>query len=1091
MKLESVSVKKGRRESLFLIIASLSALLAATVVSAAPIYFDSIEQLGVQRMVGGFTPAQNGAWVHVDEVTFNPAAIAATQRSVDRAGDELGAIVRQRAQFLRSGRLGVAAVDESPPPPALDFHYQSVEGIELDIDIVEGALPSATSGDVEVVILDRVARGLGIDVGNSLKLTVPPTTIVHSIARVVGTFVIRDPSDESWLGLSSSIFDPEQGATGGRPPIIALAHQESLARVARRGIADSGEIWALFYTDAATLDRINIDAALGAMTEFRKAVSRDLAGAIAFSGLQSAYLTLQRQLTFANTITIIAGSLFAAFALFNLGVHASVVSSRWSRDETLLQARGADRRQLVRAISTYALLLFVMPAALGPLIASAILPLLGTLTAFAELTNGETLPFRIGAEQFWWAGLASLATLVVFVSPLIKAHSGELVNRLTRIRVSGTPWFWRGNIDFGVMIAAAAVIVELNGRGTLFIVREDGSTGLSTLAASLPVVASVGAGLLSLRLLAAAGPIMDRVSRINLAPMAALGLRLLSRSTMQHAVLMLLASGVVIVGASALGLAGTLERSSKERVSFQTAFDLRIAGVDGAKAAQNTEVKTIVSKQWISDYAWGARTIASAGATETSRQFELLALQPEPFGANSWFRTDFSEQSLTLLMDSISVFNSPEKLMLPDATVGLSLDAVLERSGEGRMDLWARIVDGVGSTHTIRLAPDLEQNVGRWQNWTGTINDSIPRPMRLAAIQVYQPPTAPLGNVAELVLDSLSAVSAEGEFHTVSEFGDESVWHPMEASLPSNSELSPTASVAPDSRDGVALKVSMGKGTANGIRGIYYSSGAPTVVPILVSSGFRSATGLNVGDRFTGRAFGQLVPFVIKGDFGLFPTMSKADSSFAVANVDAMLAYMVPVSEPFLGNSAELFVNVHGETSPDQRIREIKAINPAFRVRDRSRLTGDSSAGFAATAGWRVVGVVISMTALAIASTAAVAFTLHRQEAFRIDHAVLESLGAGRLSIALESLLRTILSVTIGLGLGLISALLSLRFVAERMTRAETGESVLPPMQLAMDWTGIAVIVAAFTIAAVSPIVLLVWVRREAVAIRLRSAGTR
>ncbi len=777
MKLESVSLKKGRGESLFLIIASFSALLAASVLSAAPIYFDSVERLGVQRIVGDLTPGQDGAWIHVEELTFNPSAIAATKRSLNDAGDELGDIVRERAMFVRSGRLGVSAVGDSSPPPALEFQYQSVEGIDLDIEVVEGALPSSGSSDLEVAIIDRVADELGIVVGDSLTLIVPPTTIVHSVARVSGTFDIRDPSHESWLGLSSSLFDPEQGPTGGRPPIIALADEDALARIARRGIADSGEIWALFYTKAETLGRIDINSTLEAITEFRTAVSRDLAGAIVFSGLQSAYLMLQRQLTFANTITIVAGTLFMAFALFNLGVHASVVSSRWSRDETLLQARGADRNQLIRAILTYALLLFLFPASLGPLVAAGVVPFLGTLTAFSELTGGDMLPFRIDAEQYLWAGLASLATLMLFVSPLVKTHSSQLVGGLTRIRTSVSPWFWRANIDMGVMIAAAALIVELNGRGTLFIVSEDGSTRLSALAASLPVVASVGAGLLSLRLLAAAGPVMERFSRINLSAMVSLGMRLLSRSTMQHAVLMLLAFGVTIVAIIALGLAGTLERSARERISFQTALDLRISGIDGVDGARNQSVEGILSNEWADEHAWGARTVASAGTTETSSRFELLALQPSNFGESTWFRSDFSDQGIVPLMGAIGSYSNPTPLDLPESTVGLRIEARLERSGSGRMDLWARVIDGEEGTHTIRLAPESEDEAGQWQSWSSPLASTMPGPLRLAAIQVYQPPTAPLGNVAELTLDSLFAISAQGEEHTISEFDDANFWH--------------------------------------------------------------------------------------------------------------------------------------------------------------------------------------------------------------------------------------------------------------------------------------------------------------------------
>ena len=331
MNVQGISVRKSRGESLFLIITSLSALLSVTVISAAPLYFDAIERLGLRRTMERFELSQIGAWMHVDEMTFNSATIKSTVRSAHEAGENLGDIVRSTSAFVRSGSLNLNQVNDRFAPPGSTLVYQSVQGIPAPISLVSGAFPSETFTDseIEVAILTSVAAEYGIDVGDVLKLTVPPTTIVHTTPRVSGIFRIDDPSHESWQGLSSTLFDPEQGPTGGRPAIIAYTSDGMMEQVSGRGIADIGQLWMMFYVDVEALRRIGAAEYLDAIGRFRADSTKLLPSSSSFSGVESALRTLQRQLTFTNTTTIISGALFAAFAVFVLALNASVIARRW------------------------------------------------------------------------------------------------------------------------------------------------------------------------------------------------------------------------------------------------------------------------------------------------------------------------------------------------------------------------------------------------------------------------------------------------------------------------------------------------------------------------------------------------------------------------------------------------------------------------------------------------------------------------------------------------------------------------------------------------------------------------------------------
>ena len=163
---------------------------------------------------------------------------------------------------------------------------------------------------------------------------------MHTTPRVTGIFSIDDPNHESWQGLSSTLFDPEQGPTGGRPAIIAYTSNGMMDRVASRGIADIGQLWMMFYVDLEELNRVGVSEYLEVINRFRTDAAKLLPSSSSFSGVESALRTLQRQLTFTNTTTIISGALFAAFAVFVLALNASVIARRWLAEETTLKVEG-------------------------------------------------------------------------------------------------------------------------------------------------------------------------------------------------------------------------------------------------------------------------------------------------------------------------------------------------------------------------------------------------------------------------------------------------------------------------------------------------------------------------------------------------------------------------------------------------------------------------------------------------------------------------------------------------------------------------------------------------------------------------------
>ena len=634
------------------------------------------------------------------------------------------------------------------------------------------------------------------------------------------------------------------------------------------------------------------------------------------------------------------------------------------------------------------------------------------------------------------------------------------------------------------------MIFELNGRGSLFVQRDGGVSNLSVLAASLPIIAALAASLVALRFFRLTGFLFERIARINLHSMVVLALKIFSRSTMRHAVLMMLAAGTMIVVINASGLSGTLGKNTSDRIDFTTAADMRISGIDSFKTSDNKVVEQISDLKWVTDSTWAARTEAATGIAETSSSFTMLSVRPDEFAELASFRPDFADLPLHQLMVKIDDYSPTGSIPLPDDIAGIQAAVKLERTGSGRIDIWARVRDAVGTTHTIRLTSDDGTQSG--ENWfivKGDVRADLPGPLDLLALQIYEPPTSPIGSAAKLTVDSLYAINREGAVLMVSDFADASVWHPFAASVADNVRLSVVTDGPESGSDGRSLQIDMGRGTDDGVRGVYFSENGPTAVPLLVNQALLDASGLRVGDVFAGQSYGRFVPYEIRGVFGLFPTMTDADQPFAVSNVDALLSYLAPVSEPFLANSAELYVSVDATVGHGERIATIKGIEPSLRVSDRDALLAQSSSRLGDAAGWRVVGAIISVSAIVVTAITALAIAIHNHDQTRLDAALIESLGGSRAGLAVESAIRIFISMGMGLALGYVGGIIGVRFVADRMTRTSTGEVALPPMLLQIDWLPVAAAALLLLLAVLVPVVRSGINPKDPVAVRIRSSS--
>ena len=1096
MKLLVLATRQSPRDLAFLIICIVAGVATAIPISAFPIYSDAVQRLAVKSLADSAPPSATGAWVHARDVAFNPGAIQAATDALDATAEPLGDLYAGKTLFARSGILEARIVGQQRPPIPGGWHYQSASVNDLPFRYVTGRPPrEKPEDDIEVAMAANAAQRLSIATGDQIRLTVPPTDIVHSVATVTGTFEPIDQAGEFWQGVYASVMDPQRGASGGPPPVIALTNHPTLIDLASDALADLGEIWAVYYTDLDELKRLDINQSIDALDGFSSQVSRDVPSSLSVAGIRSGLLTLRRQLAFANVSTRIAGSLFVAFLGFGLLALARILSSSRDADRAGLEARGADRKQVTQTFLIHGALITLIPVIVGPLVSSALVPQLGRTSAFGQLSGGEPWAWSMTIEQFAYALIVSLAVAAYFMAPAIATRVGPLLTAAARPVVQYRPWIWRANLDVMLAVAALALIYETSSRGALV-----GADGILSLAQTLlPVAAATVVALAALRGMRLIGALFALFGRSRFAPNVAVTARLFARSVMTHSTPMLIAAGAVVVAIISSGLQATLTANTADRAAYAAAADIRITNLDGYQGELSADVEQLKQLDWIRHTAWGVRAQGQAGTTEQAPEFELLAVQPERFADVSWFRDDFARESLTDLMAAITPHSLPESLAIADHAAELVISADIAYAGTGRIDLWARISDPTGRTHTLQMERrSTDRASGSTATYRSPIPGQFPRPLTLLGIQVYEPPVSELATPLQLQLELIGTVPEPGidtPIDVISDFDDHSIWHAMASSLPDNAQIvaarSGRTELAAD--DGNAVQVTFGRGSDDGIRGIYRSTSGQVEVPLLVNEAFLDQTGLQPGDQFTGNALGRFVPFVVRGRYDLFPTFRSGDTPNAVANVSALRGYIAPVSEPFLQSNAELFAKLNPGGTAEPREADVKAVNPALTLVDRAGSIAESATSLASVAGWRSISGTVTAVATGVGVLTLLAFSTRFVELERRNNALMRALGTSTLTTKLNTAIRLGIPVLIGtVVVGLAGGIYGIAWFAQNMTRADDGANALPPLQLAIDWIPIAVVATVICISAVLPAFFeTLLTRSTSLASQLRSVAAR
>ncbi|MFF7455388.1 FtsX-like permease family protein [Kitasatospora sp. NPDC008115] len=579
--------RAGRRGSVLAAVA-VSVLVATAVLAAVAGLARSAATAGVRERLAadaGRSIAVTGRWSAQGLPAADRAVRAALERTMAGTPFHTETAVRGAAAInlplppaarQRATDTTLAAVPVALPGAA---RYAHLRGGAWP-DAPETATPAVADGALRVALPADAADRLGVDSGGTVVVRHPGTGDPLTLA-VTGVYRPDPDAAALWAGLEG-----DDGA--GRPlMLVDGAGLTALPVYGDRTLA----VWlALPDTARSSLSELSAlrgRAAAFARSDTARSVYRGAEPALAGTAVRSPLpAAVDGQVLPALTVRsgiAVPGALLALLAAVVLVLTARRLADTVAAEQALRRSRGAGvARLLASAAGEWAVA--VVPAALcGLLLAEPLLA--GVLRA----AGAHGLAANDSGTVWWAAAFALLVHGAALLLPLARQALDPGALRALRRRGPRRLGLQRAGADLALLAVAALGFVQL--RRYHGVVAGGADAGFDSWAdptlVLAPVAMAVAGAVLLLRVLPAAGRLLERAARRARGLVLPLGAWRLSRDTGRQAVPVLVTLLAVACTGLAAGVLGALPTSDRDRAAHTVGADLRLSGVSGPPTRQH------------------------------------------------------------------------------------------------------------------------------------------------------------------------------------------------------------------------------------------------------------------------------------------------------------------------------------------------------------------------------------------------------------------------------------------------------------------------------------------------------------------------
>lgn len=1052
-------------------------LIAATVVAGGPIYLRALEKIGVTDVVSDVGPFNKNVIVNSNWVPLEFTEAEESTETVQQLADEQIGSFYDRTSFRIKSRPHFWNINGEPPrtaPLSSRAFFQTLTGVETEIIYLEGRHPTDEVEVVDGVRIveasinhDRVERKHGnefitLNVGDLVEAVSEPRGIGTVMVKITGIFRAVDESSQFWLGFPTAILRPSPPLEFGGRDLPLVLHTTWDANLRGVGPSNAGlpaDFNWVFFTNVEKLNNASTADMINRLTTLEDNIAKQIVRPSVITNLEPSFKRLEEKITFVRIPMFLLAALTVVIVVYYLLLVSGLLSTRRESETVMLRSRGLSVTQILRFEALEALLLIGLPVLIAPLIAALGVWQMGRLPVFDQITNGGTLDVELTWKAWVYSAGTGLAAMVVILAPVLLAARGGVVSeQASRSRPDRPPLFQRYYLDILFLVLGGLIWWELNSRGSVVSSSRDGGQEADFTLLFAPAIFLIVVALVFLRVFPLLAKLVSSVASRSGSASISVGFWRLGRRPYWYSwpiILLVLTGGLGVLAGT---LASTLERSAREQVLYETGADIHVlpAGTnqiiseemrDEVQAVEGVEVATLAMRRG-----------STVGTTNSGPEFQMLAVDAIEFPKVGWVRDDFSDQDIRTLLEQINVQVKPAPILLPEGVESLSIWAKQEPFVNDHF-LWIILRGALGRTVTATMG----QIEGEWTLQTASVTDSITHPIELVSIQTFMQAGGDGGTPTTLSMDDLVAIGPGYEESVIS-FDEAGLW----TGLPTSNGLDTIYSIEPE-QPGVGAPgsnnavVTVDRGTNSGIRGIYRTATAGPL-PVIASETFLAETNSRIGAPFVVNIGGGFVPVEIVEMLRFFPTLDSQRDPFIIADVNSLLDFLALRGLREVGAN-ELFASIDTDRHNDIR-NEIRGVFRSGRIIDRQELLLDTTVDPLAVAGWRGMGVVALILAGIATTLGYITYLSAHSKSTEHDTAYLRAIGLSRAEFLRIVIIEHALIGTLGIILGILTGLGVSRIAMDSMAFTETGDRLLPPFILQIDWLPVGIVLAVTVVTA-------------------------
>ncbi len=650
-------------------------LVAVVLVCTVPLYTGLVSNVQLQRAIhAGSPPAYNIQAVAVSgTVAATPRGSAST--AVLALGKQyLAPFVSPAATYYAVSddllllKLGSQTFNPSDPRArqvtydALDFAAAAPH-----MHLLAGAAPRP--GTAQALVTREMADAFHISPGMPLTVAEFGEHNITSTVTVSGVWEPTDAGDPYWNGLD---FSADNGGTLIYPVLVSedtfftqLAHFDTLGM---------HQNW-IFYTRPDAITTANMASVASAIGTFRARMNGDvqalpgIASVSTQTGLDRTIADIQsQQALLALPLYVIVAQVVGLALLFVAAMAALLVEGQ-AQEITTLKSRGASGSQLLSTFSAQGVVLGIIAAVIGPVLAALLAiwliqrfvsstTLSGAGISGAYLTQlanptGVILPALAGAL---------LGVGAVVLTAWQAAQMDVLAFRREQARPTRVPFWKRYYLDLALVALCLIGYFELGQFGGASTRAALGGAS-SPLLLVTPALLLLAGALIVLRVLPLGAQAGARVAARGKGLTSLLAFAQVERSPGRYSRMTLLLVLAVGLGFFALTFDASLTHNVRDQAAYSVGADLRLQTVGGLGSGRDAAELALLHQQpGIAAIGEAYRTQFSTTPDEGNSPVDVLGVDPATFaavaGPVSW-RGDYAGAPLPDLMQRLQSGGKP------------------------------------------------------------------------------------------------------------------------------------------------------------------------------------------------------------------------------------------------------------------------------------------------------------------------------------------------------------------------------------------------------------------------------------------------